>query len=98
MAIVKPVDQMQIARTAASGTDRQLAREVRFGTGGECGGFLVSHTHPMNVSSRAQAVGDAVQRVAGNSVDPADTCFGKNIHKHFCNIFLCHLAVISSVP
>jgi hypothetical protein len=39
---------MQIAGTAASGTDGKLARELRLGTSGESGCLLMPHVNPFN--------------------------------------------------
>ena len=61
IAVEQAIDQVQVARPAAAGADRELAGEVRLGTGGEGAGFLVAHVHPFDRLVPAQRIGDAVQ-------------------------------------
>ena len=51
VTVVEPVDQMQVAGTAAAGADRQSSGEMRFRAGGKRGGFLMSHVNPSHVCS-----------------------------------------------
>jgi len=46
MAVEQPVDEMQIARPAASRAYGELAGQVSFGPGGEGCGFLVPRVNP----------------------------------------------------
>src|SRR5262245_20970310 len=73
MTIVKPVDEVQVARTAATGADRKLAGEMRLGAGGEGRGFLVAHMNPVDAFDAAQRVGEPVERIAYDAVDTPDT-------------------------
>ena len=50
VTIEKPVDQMQVARAAAPGAYRQLAREVRFGAGCKSGDLLMPNVDPFDPS------------------------------------------------
>ena len=58
MAVVKAVDQMQIARPAASGANGEFPRQVGLRAGGKRGGFLVAHagTHLMLSRVRMESV------------------------------------------
>ena len=55
VAIEQTVDQMQIARTAAAGANRELAGEMRLGAGREGGALLVPHMDPLDVFRRRRA-------------------------------------------
>ena len=90
MAIIKSVDQMQIARTAAPGADRQCARKMRFRSRGKGGRFFMAYANPLNVASSPHRVRDAVQRIARNAVDSPDARIRKNLHQQIRYCFLCH--------
>ncbi len=51
LAIVETVDQMQIARTAAPGANRQCSRKMRFRSRGEGCRLFVSYVNPLQDSS-----------------------------------------------
>ena len=72
MALEQTVDKMEVAGPTASGADGEGARQVRFGAGGEGGGLLVPGVDPFDRSVGAQRVGDAVERIPGDAVNPAD--------------------------
>src|SRR5580692_5235273 len=67
MAVEQSVDQMQIARSAATGAYRKIARQVRFGARRECGHLFVPDVHPLDVSSTAHDVGQAVEAIADDA-------------------------------
>jgi hypothetical protein len=95
VTVVQSVDQMQISRTAASGTNRQRSGEVGFCSSGEGRRFLMAQMDPIQFSGRADRVGNAVERVAGNSIDSLDSCFRENIHQQVRYFFLRHEALFS---
>jgi hypothetical protein len=64
MAVVEPVDQMQMPRTAAPGADGQSSREVRFRAGSKRCGLLVPDMNPPHASLSAHRIRDSVERVA----------------------------------
>ena len=64
---------MEIAGTAASGADGQAAGEMGLGPGGEGGDLLMADVEPVQPAMAPQRVGEAVQAVADNAVDPPDT-------------------------
>jgi len=49
LAVEQAVDQVEVARPAASGADRELAGEMGFGAGGEGRGLLVAHVDPVDL-------------------------------------------------
>src|ERR1700756_4914437 len=81
VAIEEPVDQVQIAGSAATRAYRQLARQVRLGTGGERSGLLVAHMHPVDLSLPADRVRKPVEAVADDAVDALHTRSGKYLDK-----------------
>jgi hypothetical protein len=64
---------------------------MRFGSGGKGARLLMTDVYPIDILFYADGVGDAVQRVADDTVDSLDASFGKNIHQQFRD-FLCHIA------
>ena len=91
VAIKKPVDQMQIARAAATRAYRELTGQVRFGAGGEGAGLLVAHMNPLDLALSADRIGEAVEAVADDAVDAFDAGRGEGLDEligyrswHFC--------------
>ena len=70
VAIKKAVDQMQVAGSATAGTDRELASKVRLCTRRKGSNLLVPDMHPLNLTLAANGIGDAVQAIADDAVDP----------------------------
>src|SRR6516162_11805012 len=79
LALVEAVNQVQIAGSAASRADRQPFREMGFSSGGKRRRLLVPHMDPIELSSPADGVRDAVEGVAGNTVDSPNARFGENL-------------------
>ena len=71
LRIEQAIDQVQVARTATADADRQLAGQGCLGARREGRRLLVTDMHPLDAGF-AQRVGESVQRVAGNPVDPFD--------------------------
>jgi hypothetical protein len=90
MAVVEPVDEVQVAGPAAAGADRELAGEMRLGAGGEGRGLLVPHMDPINALQAAQRIGEGVERIAHHAVDALDARllqrFGHEIGNGFRHI------------
>ena len=72
LAIEQAVDQMQIARAATAGADRQAAGEMGLGAGREGGGLFVPHMDPVDGFPAPQRIGEAVERVADDAIDALD--------------------------
>jgi hypothetical protein len=64
VGVEQSIDQMQVARTAAGGADRQLAGDRGLAGCGERGRLLVTDVLPRQAAVAAQGVGEAVQGVA----------------------------------
>src|SRR5438309_11856000 len=78
-----------------SGAHCQRSREMRFRSGGKRCRLLMSRMNPLNSFLCANRVRDAVERVAGNTVNLPNSCFSENIHQQFCYFFLSHGAILS---
>ena len=83
MAVEQAVDQMQVARPAAAGADRELTGHLRLGARGEGGSLLVTHVDPLDGVEPVQRIGEAVQQIADDAVDAVHTrllqCLGHEI-------------------
>ena len=73
VTIEQAVDEMQIARPAAAGADGELTRQMRLGAGRERRDLLVPDMDPLDLALPANRVGQPVQAVADNAIDPLDT-------------------------
>src|SRR6202049_3031619 len=49
MAVIEPIDQMQVTGTAAAGADRQTPCEMRFRTSSKGCGLFISYMNPLNL-------------------------------------------------
>ena len=63
----------QIAWTAAAGTNGKLTRQMRLGTSREGRDLLVPNMHPLDLVLSPQRVGEAVEAIADNAIDPLDS-------------------------
>src|SRR6202521_2318406 len=86
---------MQIPGTAAPGAYSQPSREMSFRSGGKRRCLFMSHVNPLNFFSCANRVGNAIERVAGNTVNPPNPCFCENIHQQVRYVFLGPDAILS---
>ena len=69
VTVVQAVDQVQIARAAAAGADRELTGQIRLGAGGKGGDLFVAEVQPGDPTMAAQRVGEAIQAVADDAVN-----------------------------
>ena len=81
VAIEQAVDQMQIAGSAAPGADRELARQMRFGARCKSGDLLMPDMNPLDFGLPAERVGQAVQAVADDAIDPLDARRSQNLRE-----------------
>src|SRR6267378_1019298 len=81
---------MQIPGTAAPRADRQPPREMSFRSSGKGCRLFMPDMNPLNLFLCANRVGDAIERVAGNTVNLPNSCFSENLHQQVCYFFLGH--------
>src|ERR1700730_6167750 len=63
---------------------------MRFRSSGKRCRLLMSHMNPLNLFLCPNGVGDAVQRVARNTVNPLNTRLGQHIHQQLRYFLLSH--------
>jgi hypothetical protein len=85
VGVEQSVDQVQIARTAAPGTNRQLTRELCLGSGRERRSLFVANIHPLDFTTAVESVGHRIEAVADETVNSLDTTFGKSINQLLCH-------------
>ncbi len=72
MAVEQAVDEMQVSGSAAAGADRELAGQMRLGAGRECGDLFVADVDPLDLALSSQRIGQPIQAVADDAMDPLD--------------------------
>jgi hypothetical protein len=83
VAIEQAVDEVKIAWSAAAGADRDFAGKVSLGAGGESSHFFMPYVEPIDLSILADGVREAVEGVAGDSVDSFYACFDEGLYEYF---------------
>jgi len=89
MAIIKTIDQMQIARAATPRAYRQSSSQMCFCAGRERGCLFVAHVNPLNLPLPPNRVGDSVKGITGNPVNPFHPGCRKSLHEQIRNCFCC---------
>ena len=89
LGVVQAIDEMQIARPATAGTDREFAGDMGFTGGSEGGAFLMAHMNPVDFFLAPERVGKAVERVPDNTVNPFDPDFRECL-RHIGRSRSCH--------
>src|SRR5262249_26853649 len=79
VAVEQAVDEMEIARPAAAGADRELTREMGLGTGCKGCAFLVPDMNPFDLALTAQRVGQPVETVTDDPVNAFNSRGGENL-------------------
>src|SRR6202162_2982200 len=95
MAVVEPIDQMQITGTATASADRQTPCEMRFRSSSKRRRLFMPYVNPLNSFAYANRIRDPVERVAGNAVDSRNPCFRQHIHQQVRYVFPCHDDILS---
>jgi hypothetical protein len=78
---------VKVARSATPGTDRKLSCHVRFATGRESRDLLVPHMHPFYLALPADRIGQTIQAIADDAVDPLDAGGGESFRKLISDCF-----------
>jgi hypothetical protein len=72
---------MEIAGSAAARGDGKFTGEVRLGTCCEGSGLLVPDVDPFDLALAAKRVGQPVQAVANDAINPLDASCGEQVRK-----------------
>jgi hypothetical protein len=81
VAIVKPIDQVQIPGAATPGAYRQSPGEMRLRSCGESGSLFMPDVDPLSAIAGANRVCDAIERIAGYAVHPTNACIEENVEQ-----------------
>src|SRR5216684_2618838 len=95
MAVIEPINQMQVTGTAAAGADRQTPCEMRFRSSSKRRRLFMPYVNPLHSFACANRIRDPVERVAGNAVNSLNSCFRQYIHQQVCYVFLGHDDILS---
>ena len=87
VAVEQAVDEVEVAGPAAAGADGELTRQMRLGTRREGRDLLVPDMDPFDLTLAAKRVGQPVQAVANNAINPLDTRCGENLRELIRNGF-----------
>jgi hypothetical protein len=90
MTIAKAVDEMHVTRATATRAYGKASRQMRLGASGKCRSLLVPHRYPLDAISRADRIGNSIQRITSQSIDSFHSCFCKSIDKQVCDSYLVH--------
>src|SRR5206468_5670408 len=77
-------------RAAGAGADGELAGEVRFCSRSEGCRLLVPHGDPSKLVLSPDGIGDPVERVSRDPIDPGDPPADESIYKQFRDRLLPH--------
>ena len=89
VTIEQAVDEVQIARSAAPGADRELTRQMRLGAGREGSDLLVPDMDPFDLPLAAYRIRQTVQAVTDNSIDAVHAGGGEGFGELISNC-VCH--------
>ena len=87
LTIKEPVDEMQVAGTTTCCANGEFSGEVSLRSGCEGCGFFVPDVFPLDGSVPAQGIGEAVERVAGQSIHPFDACVCQGLNDDIGDCF-----------
>src|SRR5713226_5243122 len=85
VAVVEAVDQVQVARATGTRTDSERAGEVGLGPGCEGRRLLVTNMHPLDLALAAKCIGQPVQAIADDAVNPLDAGGFKGFGELICD-------------
>ncbi len=71
MTVIKSIDKVEISRTTTAGADSELSCDLSIGSCGEGRCFFMPHVQPLNFFALSYGVGQTVERVPHNAVDPS---------------------------
>ena len=81
MTIEQAVDEVEVAGRAAARADGEFTCRMRFGARREGRDFLVPDMNPLDLALPAKRVGQAVQAIANNAINPLDANRGEDFRE-----------------
>jgi hypothetical protein len=95
MAVIEAIDQMEIAGAATPRAHRQISGQMRFSASCKSGSFFVSYMDPLEIVAGVNRIRDAVEGVAGQSVDSPHSRICEYVDEQFSHI-LRHWSILHS--
>jgi hypothetical protein len=86
LAVMESIDEMEIARSAASCADRKFACNLRFAPSREGGDLFVPDHHPVDTIVSTDGVCKSVERVTGDTVDTLDARFQEGLNDNISDL------------
>src|SRR6266542_3485301 len=90
VSVIQTVDQMEIARPAAPGTDRQAACQMRLRAGCKRGSFFMPHRYPFDIVAPTDRIGHSVEGVPCHAADSFHPSCDKRINAYLRHRLLRH--------
>jgi hypothetical protein len=97
VTVEQAVDQVQIAGPAAAGADGELTGQMRFRASREGRDLLVPNVDPVDLALSPERVGEAVEAIADNAIDPLDASRSQGLHE-LISYRSCHGSRLLSTP
>ncbi|GJE69732.1 hypothetical protein CHKEEEPN_1261 [Methylorubrum podarium] len=88
--VEQAVDEMEVARPAGAGADREFAGDLRLARGGERRDLLVADMDPVDDAAAADRFRDPVQAVADEAVDAAHARLLERLDHEIRYVAGCH--------
>src|ERR1700683_1834020 len=85
VAIKEAIDEMQIARSAAAGADREITREMRLRTRCKGGDLLVPDRNPFDFFLATKRVRQTIEAIADDAIDALDAGRCEHFGKLICD-------------
>src|ERR1700684_1280631 len=85
VAIKEAIDEMQIARSAAAGADREITREMRLRTCCKSRDLLVPNMNPVDLSLATKRVCQTIEAIPDDAIDALDAGRCEHFRKLICD-------------
>ena len=79
LGVEEPVDEVEVAGSAAAGADREFTGQGGLAAGGEGSGLLVADVNPFELRVHAEGIGESVERISRDAVDALDSAGDEGI-------------------
>ena len=84
MSVVQTVDEVRLPGPVTARADRQVTRKTCLGARREGRDFLISDVNPFELGLSPQRVGQPVQTITNNAINPLHTCRRENLGELIC--------------
>src|ERR1700683_2008112 len=85
VAIKQAINEVQIARSAAAGADREITRKMRLRTRCKGRDLLVPYMNPFDLSLATKRVSQTIEAIADDTIDALDAGRCEHFRKLICD-------------